>query len=598
MQLTSSLVDAQHPSTLGSVDSSVGYYPSGGLRKVTLGNGLTETAAYNNRLQPCRMNVNSTGGYYSQCTDMTPSGNVLDFKYGFNAGTNNGNITSWSATGNQTFSRTYTYDSLNRIATMADSAKSQSCKGLSWTIDRWGNRTDQTVTSGKCNTFHQTVNSQNQFPLPFRYDAAGNMINDGTHSYTYDAENRLIQVDSAGTATYTYDPEGRRVAKTISGTTTDYVHDLAGNVLFEAQGSSWVTAYIYFAGALKAQYKNSTTYFLHRDHLGSTRLVTGVGGTIVDKLDFLPFGGQIAGGTSTTHKFTSKERDAESGLDYFGARYFSAAQGRLTSPDPGNVGAYPRDPQSWNAYAYTGNNPLSRIDPDGLDYSVCTTDENGGEQCTYVANDQSFEQALANPGAGISISGDNGSGTIYTTDANGNQVEAGTYQHFVGPGEEGGGLQQDYGAELGFLGLFRGIGSLFGGAAARTAASTVWDLGWATRGGVIEQMLGANLPRTFPVIDAFENGVATSIKSIDLRAATYQAPDALASKLTGYVDKLEGFSGGRVGDVAVDGADVSSRVLKLAVPAGGVSSAQQAVINSVAMQAAQRGVSVVVVPVR
>lgn len=58
MQLTSSLVDAQHPSTLASVDSSVGYYPSGALRKVTLGNGLTETAAYNNRLQPCRRNVN------------------------------------------------------------------------------------------------------------------------------------------------------------------------------------------------------------------------------------------------------------------------------------------------------------------------------------------------------------------------------------------------------------------------------------------------------------------------------------------------------------------------------------------------------------
>ena len=64
----------------------------------------------------------------------------MDFTYGFNAGTNNGDITSWSAAGNQTFSRTYTYDSLNRIATMADSASSQPCKGLSWTIDPWGNR--------------------------------------------------------------------------------------------------------------------------------------------------------------------------------------------------------------------------------------------------------------------------------------------------------------------------------------------------------------------------------------------------------------------------------------------------------------------------
>jgi RHS repeat-associated protein len=372
VQLTSSLVDAQHPSTLASVDSSVGYYPSGALRKVTLGNGRTETAAYNNRLQPCRMNVNSAGGYYSQCTDAAPSGNVLDFKYGFNAGTNNGNITSWSATGNQTFSRTYTYDSLNRIATMADSAKSQSCKGLSWTIDRWGNRTDQTVTRGKCNTFHQTVNSQNQFPLPYRYDAAGNMINDGTHSYTYDAENRLIQVDGGATAAYTYDPEGRRVAKAISGTTTDYVHDLAGNVLFEAQGSTWVTAYIYFAEALHAQYKNNTTYFLHRDHLGSTRLITGLGGTTVDNLDFLPFGEQITGDTSTTHKFTGRERDAETGMDFFGARYMSAAQGRWSSPDLVNLtdDRILNPSNTINKYIYSGNNPLKYTDPDGRDITI------------------------------------------------------------------------------------------------------------------------------------------------------------------------------------------------------------------------------------
>jgi hypothetical protein len=181
MQLTSSLVDAEHPSTLASVDSSVGYYPSGALRRVTLGNGLTETAAYNNRLQPCRMNVNSTGGYYTHCTDGTPGGNVVDFSYGFNVGTaDNGNVTSWSASGQQNFNRSYVYDPVNRLQSM--SAPGDSCRGLSWSVDPWGNRTDQTVTGGSCNTFHETVNSQNQFPLPFRYDAAGNMINDGTHS--------------------------------------------------------------------------------------------------------------------------------------------------------------------------------------------------------------------------------------------------------------------------------------------------------------------------------------------------------------------------------------------------------------------------------
>jgi RHS repeat-associated protein len=63
---------------------------------------------------------------------------------------------------------------------------------------------------------------------------------------------------------------------------------------------------------------------------------------------------------------TGKERDAETGLDYFGARYYSGAQGRWTSPDPGSITSrHLANPQKWNAYAYVINNPLSNIDPDG-----------------------------------------------------------------------------------------------------------------------------------------------------------------------------------------------------------------------------------------
>jgi RHS repeat-associated protein len=69
-------------------------------------------------------------------------------------------------------------------------------------------------------------------------------------------------------------------------------------------------------------------------------------------------------------KFTGKERDAETGLDYFGARYFSGAQGRFTSPDwsatPQPIPyADLKDPQTLNLYAYVRNNPLSRADADG-----------------------------------------------------------------------------------------------------------------------------------------------------------------------------------------------------------------------------------------
>jgi RHS repeat-associated protein len=94
-------------------------------------------------------------------------------------------------------------------------------------------------------------------------------------------------------------------------------------------------------------------------------LAIGRTATTVDNLDYLPFGEQIAGDTGTTHKFTGKERDAETGLDYFGARYYSGAQGRFTSPDAPFADQHPEDPQSWNLYAYTRNNPLAFVDDGG-----------------------------------------------------------------------------------------------------------------------------------------------------------------------------------------------------------------------------------------
>jgi RHS repeat-associated protein len=269
-----------------------------------------------------------------------------------------------SATGQQTFNRSYGYDSLNRLQSM--SAPGSPCSGLSWTVDPWGNRTDQTPTGGTCNPFHSGVATvQNRFMPPYQYDAAGNMTYDGAHSYTYDAENRITKVDGGATASYAYDPMGRRVQKIIGGATTSYVYDLAGNSFLETQGSNWVTFYLDFAGVLRAQYKNGVTSFIHRDHLGSTRLVTAMNQSPTDNLDYLPFGEQVSGDTATSHKFTGKERDSESGLDNFGARYNASSMGRFMSADPGNAGAINADPQSWNAYAYVRNNPVNLTDPTG-----------------------------------------------------------------------------------------------------------------------------------------------------------------------------------------------------------------------------------------
>jgi RHS repeat-associated protein len=187
----------------------------------------------------------------------------------------------------------------------------------------------------------------------------------------YDAENRLVNFNS-GAGQYSYDGDGRRVKKTDTSGTTIFVYNVAGQLIAE-----------YTSGTPSG----GGTSYLTSDHLGSTRVVTKSDGTVKARYDYLPFGEEIepskggrsgvigyGGADSTRQKFTQKERDSESGLDYFLARYYSSAQGRFTSPDKPLFGQDKDNPQTWNLYAYTSNNPLNRIDP-------------GGERWFYKKND-------------------------------------------------------------------------------------------------------------------------------------------------------------------------------------------------------------------
>jgi RHS repeat-associated protein len=86
----------------------------------------------------------------------------------------------------------------------------------------------------------------------------------------------------------------------------------------------------------------------------------------MDNHDYMPFGEEpIALATPNLLKFNGKERDAETGLDYFGARYYARAQGRFTSADAPFADQNPDNPQNWNPYSYARNNPLRNIDSDG-----------------------------------------------------------------------------------------------------------------------------------------------------------------------------------------------------------------------------------------
>jgi len=283
------------------------------------------------------------------------------------------------------FTQTFTYDGVNRLSHAADTG------GWSrdFNYDRYGNMWVTNATgiaaTGATAQGNYEVGSNRMYGLG--YDLAGNQLTANGDTLGYDAENRQVTVTEppslgGGTEYIAYDGDGKRVAKSGPAGTTVYVYDVLGQLAAE---------YATVAGPAPCH-----TCYLTWDHLGSTRLVTDENGAAVARHDFLPFGEEIAAGSAArgaqwgsgngtvNQKFTGKERDAESGLDYFGARYYGSALGRFTSPDefkggfdnldgkpafePGPIGyADLSDPQTLNKYVYTRNNPL-HIDPDGHDF--------------------------------------------------------------------------------------------------------------------------------------------------------------------------------------------------------------------------------------
>ena len=239
------------------------------------------------------------------------------------------------------------------------------------------------------------------------YDAAGNLTNDGLHSYAFDAENKIVKLDNV--QAYVYDGEGKRVRKLV-GENTRFVYGIGGELLAEYNGASGAIQkeYVYGASGLTATIEPTTgTQYITADRLGSPRVVTNASGSVTLRRDFMPFGEEIATGiggrnilqgygasNSIRQQFATYERDSESGLDFAEARYYNSNHGRFTSADPLDSSAKYSDPQTWNRYNYCLNNPLTLIDPTGLVPST-HTDKDGrvleviddGDLSVYRHND-------------------------------------------------------------------------------------------------------------------------------------------------------------------------------------------------------------------
>jgi RHS repeat-associated protein len=233
----------------------------------------------------------------------------------------------------------------------------------------------------------------------YSYDAAGSQITrtvgGATQSRNFDAENRLAQISAGGVVSaYIYDANGQRLIKSVStGDTTQ--RTLYIGSLYEEDLSSKEPPYINYyqlggklVGMRRAnQAASNGQYRLVSEQLGSTTLVvdTSTPSQVVQRQYHKPYGEVAwqyqASGSLTSINFTGQRLDSDSGLLYYGARFYDPVLSHFLSADtiiPDEV-----NPQALNRYSYVLNNPLKNVDPTGhckedasdIDQLDCTADD-------------------------------------------------------------------------------------------------------------------------------------------------------------------------------------------------------------------------------
>jgi len=360
--------------------SQVTYDPTGGEYSSSLGNLATEVKYRDNRARLVALRLIPPTNYLNKTSPYLNAWNAnYDASSNVTSMDDNYVMGNWS----------YAYDPLNRLT---DAYATQtlngyfSNQGCQYTYDSFGNRTG-TATYDPSNvglvcantTTTYTTNNQANAASGFTYDSSGNVTYDGTYTYTYDAENRISAVNGHSTsASYQYNAEGQRVTSVVNGVTTLFGRDIGGQL----QWRNYVPGYpeeIYLNGRHFGSLYTNSDDTLNRveysavDWLGTERARFDSNANLLGAFTSDPFGDVLAtkldSGTDDNNiHLTGKERDTESGLDYFGARYYGSSMGRFLSPDPAGMQAADLEfPQSLNRYAYVWNNPLSFTDPTGLD---------------------------------------------------------------------------------------------------------------------------------------------------------------------------------------------------------------------------------------
>ena len=266
----------------------------------------------------------------------------------------------------------YSVDNDSRITGLTYSAGSTQLGNLTYGYDADGRVTSKngtlaaiglpTTVSG--NTFNADNGMTAFGGATLSYDANGNLISDGTNTYTWDARNHLTAISGAVAASFTYDAFGRRASKTIAGATTQFLYDW-WNPAQELQGGvpsanllTGLRIDEYFA---RTDSSNNVSTLLP-DALGSTIGLVGSGQSIATSYTYEPFGATTVGGAANgnSYQFTGRENDGI-GSYFYRARYYQPTYQRFVSQDPLDF-----DGGDANLYDLVGDSPTVFVDPLGL----------------------------------------------------------------------------------------------------------------------------------------------------------------------------------------------------------------------------------------
>lgn len=264
----------------------------------------------------------------------------------------------------------YSYDDANRLAGITFTNGQTTIGDLTYAYDATGNRT--AVGGSWARTGLPTALANGSYDVANRivswggisssYDVNGNLTNDGTNQYTWNARGQLASVSGGTSTTFAYDALGRRRSKTVGTTTTDFLHD-GPNVAQESSGGTPVASFL--AGPRIDEILTRTdaggTASLLADGLGSTVALAAANGTIQTAYTYEPFGRATVAGSAGSNSVTFTGREADlADLMFYRARFYNPQFGRFLSEDPIEFSS-----GTVNLYEYAFDNPTGYTDPLG-----------------------------------------------------------------------------------------------------------------------------------------------------------------------------------------------------------------------------------------